>query len=118
MNRLIPSSGEVQPGSFLNLNVDRYRPGERVLFEARFCEAETGTIAMMDPVNPDIAIMAQEGHRGALRVIVVDVKARIPAGWTAAQEADLCAALRETAMAAPHLYGQHRKRILREHGVR
>jgi hypothetical protein len=115
---LIPSTGEVRPGHFVNLNRRGYRPRERVLFEKMFGRPEIGTIAMMDPGNPNIAIIEPEDGRAALRVIVVDIKGRLPAGATPEAERALVAALEAAFAGHRHIYDQHRKRILREHGVR
>lgn len=112
---LIPSTGEVRRGSFINLNRHGYKAKERVLFEERFGEPATGTIALMDPGNPNIAIMAPEGDRGALRVVVVEIKARIPAGWSPERETALIEDLRKTFAEAGHLYDQRRKAVIREH---
>jgi hypothetical protein len=113
--RLIPSTGEVQAGAFINLNRHGYKAGERVLFEQRFGEPEIGTIALMDPENSNMAVMAPEDGRGPLRVVVVDVKARIPAGWTAEREEALVEALREAFATGRHLYDKRRKAVIREH---
>jgi hypothetical protein len=118
MKQLIPSTGEVRDGAFINLNIRRYRPGERVVFEKPFGSPYVGTIAMMDVGNPNLAIIDPEGERVAMRVIVVDIRGRMPAGASPEAEADLVAALAAAFAAAAHLYDQHRKRILREHGVR
>jgi hypothetical protein len=112
---LVPSSGEIRRGPFINLNRHGYGPRERVLFEQRFGNPEIGTIALMDPGNPNIAIMEPEDGRGALRVLVVDIKARLPAGWTAEREAALIADLRTAFTGFRHLYDQRRKAIIREH---
>jgi hypothetical protein len=112
---VIPSTGEVRPGPFINLNRRGWKPGDRVLFEKPFGNPEIGTIAMMDPANPNLAVMAPEAGRGALSVIVVDIKALIPAGWTAGREAALVADLAEAFEDGRHLYDQRRKAVIREH---
>jgi hypothetical protein len=113
--RLIPSTGEMRRGSFINLNRHGYKAGERVLFEKPWGEPHVGTIALMDQGNPNLAIMEPEGERPAWRVICIDIKARIPAGWSAERESELLDALRAAFAEGRHLYDQRRKTVIREH---
>lgn len=112
--RLIPSTGEVRAGSFINLNRHGYKAGERVLFEKPWGEPHVGTIALMDPGNPNMAVMEPEGDRSAWRVICVDIKARIPAGWTAEREATLLEALRAAFSEGRHLWDKRRQVVIRD----
>lgn len=111
-SQLIPSTGEVRPGAFIDLNRRGYKAGERVLFERVLGRPAIDTIDGFDPGNPNIAII------DGVRTIVVDIKGRVPAGMTAAAEAALIAELEAAFAAGAHLYDQHRQRILREHRVR
>lgn len=111
-DQIIPSTGELRPGPFIPLNRKGYRAGERVLFERPFGHPHIDAIDSFDPNNPNVAII--DGRR----TIVLDIKGRIPAGMTAEAEAALIAALQAAFENAAHLYDQHRKRILWEHGVR
>jgi hypothetical protein len=118
MDRLIPSSGERRAGSFFSLNRHGYKAPDRVLIERTFGQPEVGTIALMDPGNANVAVMRPEGDRAAIRVVVVDIRGRLPAGATAEAEQALLADLLAAHAASPREYLATRDAIARKHGVR
>lgn len=113
---LIPSSGEMRPGPYLNLNRLGLKGGERVLFEETFGRPEIGTVELVAGNRINIAPCAAEGQKGgSIFMTAVKHKLRLIAcpDTRRPAEADLLAALTARHAAAPHLYDGDRAGIVR-----
>lgn len=112
MDRLIPSSGERRSGGFINLNLRGFKAGDRVLFEPTYGDPRIDRIDQFDRANSNIAII--DGQR----VLVTNIKGRIPAGWIEAEENTLLTLLRMAFQASAPRYDQVRNEILRKRRIR
>jgi hypothetical protein len=123
MDKLIPSTGEMRPGSYINFNVRGYKAGDRALFERVFGRPCIGTIFLMDgniacfDLAEVIDPLRGDGTppEGTARIFVTNVKAKLRSAAGDVSEAALLTALGAAFAAAPSWYEAERQRLVRAH---